>query len=156
MPAPPSPGCRKFACFAIGNAGFHNPTLYDALRPAVGPLVKLLSDDEEKTRANAAGALGNLVRNSGQLCSEIIKVRSAGVGVLAPLGWCTEQFRAVSSRGAACMHVLRRGMERGVCGRCLPGPGRDEAGLCVAEQAPACASTRKLGLNDPRTPTSAD
>lgn len=66
---------RKFACFAIGNAGFHNPTLYDALRPAVGPLVKLLSDDEEKTRANAAGALGNLVRNSGQLCSEIIKVR---------------------------------------------------------------------------------
>jgi hypothetical protein len=65
---------RKFACFAIGNAGFHNPTLYDALRPAVGPLVKLLSDDEEKTRANAAGALGNLVRNSGQLCPEIIKV----------------------------------------------------------------------------------
>lgn len=68
--------CRKFACFAIGNAGFHNPTLYDALRPAVGPLVKLLSDDEEKTRANAAGALGNLVRNSGQLCPEIIKVRA--------------------------------------------------------------------------------
>jgi hypothetical protein len=67
---------RKFACFAIGNAGFHNPTLYDALRPAVGPLVKLLSDDEEKTRANAAGALGNLVRNSGQLCPEIIKVLS--------------------------------------------------------------------------------
>jgi fused-like protein len=66
---------RKFACFAIGNAGFHNPTLYDALRPAVGPLVKLLADDEEKTRANAAGALGNLVRNSGQLCAEIIKVR---------------------------------------------------------------------------------
>jgi fused-like protein len=67
--------CRKFACFAIGNAGFHNPTLYDALRPAVGPLVKLLADDEEKTRANAAGALGNLVRNSGLLCSEIIKVQ---------------------------------------------------------------------------------
>lgn len=70
--------CRKFACFAIGNAGFHNPTLYDALRPAVGPLVKLLSDDEEKTRANAAGALGNLVRNNGLLCSEIIKVTRMG------------------------------------------------------------------------------
>jgi len=66
--------CRKFACFAIGNAGFHNPNLYDALRPAVGPLVVLLSDEEEKTRANAAGALGNLVRNSGHLCTEIIKV----------------------------------------------------------------------------------
>ncbi|KAF8056751.1 hypothetical protein HT031_006249 [Scenedesmus sp. PABB004] len=69
----PDKGARKFACFAIGNAGFHNPSLYDALRPAVGPLVALLRDDEEKTRANAAGALGNLVRNSGQLCGEIIQ-----------------------------------------------------------------------------------
>jgi hypothetical protein len=68
--------CRKFACFAIGNAAFHNPSLYGALCPAVAPLVELLSDDEEKTRANAAGALGNLVRNSGQLCGEIIQVRT--------------------------------------------------------------------------------
>lgn len=65
---------RKFACFAIGNAGFHNPALYDALRPAIAPLVVLLGDKEEKTCANAAGALGNLVRNNGQLCGEIIKV----------------------------------------------------------------------------------
>eukprot|EP00775_Hariotina_reticulata_P001705 gene1705-2051_t len=69
----PDKGARKFACFAIGNAGFHNPSLYEALRPAVGPLVALLGDDEEKTRANAAGALGNLVRNSNQLCGEIIR-----------------------------------------------------------------------------------
>ena len=67
-------GARKFACFAIGNAGFHNATLYEALRPAVAPLVALLKDEEEKTRANAAGALGNLVRNSGVLCGELIKV----------------------------------------------------------------------------------
>ncbi|WIA21240.1 hypothetical protein OEZ85_000481 [Tetradesmus obliquus] len=65
-------GARKFACFAIGNAAFHNASLYEALAPAVGPLVVLLRDDEEKTRANAAGALGNLVRNSGHLCGEII------------------------------------------------------------------------------------
>ncbi|WIA41543.1 hypothetical protein OEZ86_008912 [Tetradesmus obliquus] len=65
-------GARKFACFAIGNAAFHNASLYEALAPAVGPLVALLRDDEEKTRANAAGALGNLVRNSGHLCGEII------------------------------------------------------------------------------------
>jgi hypothetical protein len=71
---------RKFACFAIGNAGFHNPSLYEALRPAVGPLVALLGDEEEKTRANAAGALGNLVRNSHQLCGEIIQVRDSGGG----------------------------------------------------------------------------
>ena len=77
---------RKFACFAIGNAGFHNPNLYDALRPAVGPLVVLLSDEEEKTRANAAGALGNLVRNSGQLCSEIVKVSATWCGC-KPAHW---------------------------------------------------------------------
>eukprot|EP00899_Mesostigma_viride_P028194 jgi/Mesvir1/855/Mv17428-RA.1 len=63
---------RKFACFAIGNAGFHNDTLYEALRPALPHLVRLMSDQEEKTRANAAGALGNLVRNSSLLCSDLL------------------------------------------------------------------------------------
>lgn len=53
-------------------AGFHNASLYPALRPAVPPLVALLSDEEDRTRANAAGALGNLVRNSGQLCRDIV------------------------------------------------------------------------------------
>lgn len=36
-------------------------------------MVNLLKDDEEKTRANAAGALGNFVRNSDKLCGELIK-----------------------------------------------------------------------------------
>jgi len=31
-----------------------------------------LSDEEEKTRANAAGALGNFVRNSSKLCESLI------------------------------------------------------------------------------------
>ena len=56
-------------------AGFHNASLYPALRPAVPPLVALLRDEEDRTRANAAGALGNLVRNSGMLCGDI---REAG------------------------------------------------------------------------------
>ncbi|KAG2431488.1 hypothetical protein HXX76_009502 [Chlamydomonas incerta] len=64
---------RKFACFAIGNAGFHNAALYGALEPAISPLVALLRDEEDKTRANAAGALGNLVRNSSALCGELIR-----------------------------------------------------------------------------------
>ena len=63
---------RKFACFAIGNAGFHNASLYPSLRPAVAPLVMLLSDDEDRTRANAAGALGNLLRNSSELVPEVL------------------------------------------------------------------------------------
>ena len=49
-------------------AGFHSAVLYHALRGAVGPLVALTADAEDKTRANAAGALGNLVRNSPMLC----------------------------------------------------------------------------------------
>eukprot|EP00873_Tetraselmis_striata_P020056 jgi/Tetstr1/440320/TSEL_028657.t1 len=64
---------RKFACFAIGNAGFHNAGLYEPLRASIPPLVALLKDEEDKTRANAAGALGNLVRNSGLLCRELIQ-----------------------------------------------------------------------------------
>lgn len=63
---------RKFACFAIGNAGFHNASLYPVLRPAVAPLVELLRDEEDRTRANAAGALGNLLRNSDELVPEVL------------------------------------------------------------------------------------
>ncbi|KAL9654808.1 hypothetical protein ABK040_008601 [Willaertia magna] len=65
---------RKFACFAIGNASFHNSNLYKSLAPCIPPLIALLSDSaDEKTRANAAGALGNLVRNSNELIRELIK-----------------------------------------------------------------------------------
>jgi len=66
------PNTRKFACFAVGNAGFHNDVIYENLRPCVPLLVSLLADPEEKTRANAAGALGNFVRNSDTLCDDLI------------------------------------------------------------------------------------
>jgi fused-like protein len=36
-------------------------------------LVNLLKDPEEKTRANAAGALGNFVRNSDILTKDLIR-----------------------------------------------------------------------------------
>ncbi|CAM9140259.1 unnamed protein product, partial [Discosporangium mesarthrocarpum] len=62
---------RKFACFAVGNAAFHSDSLYPHLAPVVPALVTALGDLEEKTRANAAGALGNLVRNGGLLCREL-------------------------------------------------------------------------------------
>uniref|UniRef100_K3WLI5 non-specific serine/threonine protein kinase n=1 Tax=Globisporangium ultimum (strain ATCC 200006 / CBS 805.95 / DAOM BR144) TaxID=431595 RepID=K3WLI5_GLOUD len=62
---------RRFACFAIGNAAFHNNSLYSALQPAIPLLIQNLHDSEEKTRSNAGGALGNLVRNSDELCAEL-------------------------------------------------------------------------------------
>nr|GME13892.1 serine/threonine-protein kinase TIO isoform X1 [Ipomoea batatas] len=64
---------QKFACFAIGNAAYHSDLLYDELRRAIPQLsYLLLSAEEDKTKANAAGALSNLVRNSNKLCEDII------------------------------------------------------------------------------------
>ena len=48
------PSTRKFACFALGNAAFHSDALYGHLAHAVQPLVQLLQDGDDKTRANAA------------------------------------------------------------------------------------------------------
>jgi fused-like protein len=62
---------QKFACFALGNAGFHTDTLYKYLKAAVPVLTAHLASDDPKTRANAAGALGNFARNSNDLCSEL-------------------------------------------------------------------------------------
>jgi len=67
---------RKFASFAVGNSAFHSNILYPQLKGAVAPLRDLLLLDgknDEKCRANAAGALGNLVRNSSELCEEIVR-----------------------------------------------------------------------------------
>ncbi len=54
---------------AIGNAGFHDGSLYETLKPSVRWMVSLLKDSDDKTRSNAAAALGNLARNSDTLDS---------------------------------------------------------------------------------------
>ncbi|KAJ9566754.1 hypothetical protein OSB04_002720 [Centaurea solstitialis] len=64
---------RKFACFAIGNAAYYNDFFYEELRRCIPQLAKLLvSTEEDKTKANASGALSNLVRNSNKLCEDIV------------------------------------------------------------------------------------
>lgn len=69
----PDKRTRKFACFAIGNAAYHNDTLYEELRRSIPQLANLLlSAEEDKTKANAAGALSNLVRNSNKLCEDVV------------------------------------------------------------------------------------
>ncbi|GAV84051.1 Pkinase domain-containing protein/HEAT_2 domain-containing protein [Cephalotus follicularis] len=71
--ADPDKRTRKFACFAIGNAAYHNDMLYEELRRCIPQLANLLlSAEEDKTKANAAGALSNLVRNSNKLCEDIV------------------------------------------------------------------------------------
>lgn len=61
------PSVRKFSSFAVGNAAFHSAELYPALAPTIEPLSAALDDRDPKTRANVAGAIGNLIRNGGQL-----------------------------------------------------------------------------------------
>lgn len=57
----------------VGNAAYHDDRLYDQLQRCIPYLTRLLLEDEEdKTKANAAGALSNLVRNSSRLCDDII------------------------------------------------------------------------------------
>ncbi|XP_010245992.1 PREDICTED: serine/threonine-protein kinase TIO [Nelumbo nucifera] len=71
--ADPDKRTRKFACFAIGNAAYHNDLLYEELKRCIPQLTSvLLSAEEDKTKANAAGALSNLVRNSNKLCEDIV------------------------------------------------------------------------------------
>jgi len=72
---------KKFAAFALGNAAFHSAALYPELEAGIAPLVALLRQggrkekkrkagktaitvNDGKAAANAAGALGNLARNS--------------------------------------------------------------------------------------------
>ena len=67
---------RKFACFALGNAAFHNDKLYPVLRGAIPAVVGLLRDKDEKTRTNACGALGNFARNSPLLLGDLLQQSS--------------------------------------------------------------------------------
>ncbi|KAJ0692028.1 putative non-specific serine/threonine protein kinase [Helianthus annuus] len=72
---------RKFACFAIGNAAYHNDLFYEELRRCIPQLANLLlSEEEDKTKANASSALSNLVRNSNELCQDLVSKGAMQVG----------------------------------------------------------------------------
>lgn len=60
--------------YAVGNAAFHTSELYAHLETAVPSLSETLrGDEDEKTRANAAGALGNFARNGPELCPALCR-----------------------------------------------------------------------------------
>ena len=42
----PDKNTRKFACFAVGNVGFHNDRLYENLRPVLPSLIDLLKETQ--------------------------------------------------------------------------------------------------------------
>ncbi|XP_021754694.1 serine/threonine-protein kinase TIO-like [Chenopodium quinoa] len=56
-----------------GNAAFHKDSLYEELMSSFSKLTNLLLlPEEDITKLNAAGALGNLVRHSNLLCEDIV------------------------------------------------------------------------------------
>lgn len=55
----------------VGNAAFHSSALYKYLPFSIAFLMDTLNDPDDKTRANGAGALGNLARNGGELCEAL-------------------------------------------------------------------------------------
>lgn len=106
----------KFACFGLGNAAFHTSALYPLLDASITPLVAALSHVDEKTRANAAGALGNLVRNGNQLCGPLVQS-----GAIQRLICMVRDDTDISPRrialfslGTLAAHSICRG-EMGIC-----------------------------------------
>ena len=68
-------------------------------------------DDEYKTRANAAGALGNLVRNSSMLCAPIVQARALQVTCFrAPIySRCVYPYADPRDAGdTICAHICAR------------------------------------------------
>ncbi|XP_064647326.1 serine/threonine-protein kinase 36-like isoform X2 [Lineus longissimus] len=63
----------KGACFALGNAAFHNDKLYLVLTPTIPKVIKLLRNSNAKIRCHAASALGNLGMHSGALVETLQK-----------------------------------------------------------------------------------
>ena len=104
---------RKFACFAVGNSSFYSGFLYAKLAISVPILVSLLSDEGAKTRANAAGALGNLVRNSGVLCKHLVLHRAPHellrLAVHHNAAGAREGQIALFSLGSLCVYDSCRG-----------------------------------------------
>jgi fused-like protein len=62
---------QKGGCFALGNLLFHDASFYPRTSQAIPALLKVVANGSEKARANAAGAVGNMGRNSDLLDAEL-------------------------------------------------------------------------------------
>lgn len=69
----PSSGVRAWAAFALGNAAFYDPSLVDAITPAIPSLLRMLRPEEGmKAASHAVGVLANLLRH-GRAANEIVR-----------------------------------------------------------------------------------
>eukprot|EP00127_Corallochytrium_limacisporum_P003707 Clim_evm39s152 gene=Clim_evmTU39s152 len=70
-------GVRQAASLALGNAAYHSAELHPLVLPFVQQLVHLvLHDTHSKVVANAAGALGNLVRFDSSMVGQLIDMEA--------------------------------------------------------------------------------
>jgi hypothetical protein len=118
--ADPDAAVRKFACFALGNAAFHSDALYAALAPAVAPLVDLLADADDKTRANAAVSLraGTAMR----ACARCVPAPCVLSAVCADtcMHVCPALFRVRWATWCATRRSSARCVAAGHASACLP------------------------------------
>ncbi len=76
--------CDLIGCLQVGNAAYHNDHLYDQLQRCIPHLTNLLlGDEEDKTKANAAGALS-------RLCDDIISKGAMQVRTRCTIGQVPE------------------------------------------------------------------
>ena len=118
------------------------------MRGAAKPLVVSLSDAEEKTRANAAAALGNLVRNSDALVNELVAERALEALVeLACARAEASGSRAAVADGQSPVKIalfsLGNLCTHGACRDALVGLGFERRVAALAEAPDADASVKK-------------
>ena len=139
---------RKFACFAVGNAGFHSSELYPDLATCIAPLVGCLADADAKTCANAAGALGNLARNGAQLDAELTSggvpraLLALALHLLAPAGAEVIEEGAGAGKASA---AATSGAEDGGSGRCSLSSRVSLSAFEAASLAPSEPSSEAAG-----------
>lgn len=99
------PDVRKFACFAIGNCVYYSDILCVNVVECLPQLVSLLKESE-KTAANAAGALGNLVRTSEVILSQVLQAGTVEglLQCLAPNSFQSPRLIALLSLGNVCRY----------------------------------------------------
>lgn len=96
---------------SVGNAAFHSKELYPLLTNCIDPLLVALRDStDDKTRANAAGAIGNLIRNGGELSRPMARcgVVEALIAVLVDDADLTPQRIALFSLGTMAVYPATR------------------------------------------------
>ena len=95
----------------VGNAAFHSKELYPLLPSSIDSLLVSLRDTaDDKTRANAAGAIGNLIRNGGELSRQMARcgVVEALIAVLVNDTDLTPQRIALFSLGTMAVYPATR------------------------------------------------